>query len=68
MEGQVKLRFSIEPNGSVHEVQVVQSSGYSSLDRAAIEAVQKAAPFPGFPRQLSEQMLSVEIAIVFHLS
>jgi periplasmic protein TonB len=39
-QGVVKLMLSIAPNGRVTRAQVLQSSGYSRLDQAAIDAVQ----------------------------
>jgi len=47
--GQVKISFLILKNGDVEKVVVVESSGHSLLDRAAVQAVRKAAPFPPPP-------------------
>lgn len=55
IEGRVGLRFSIQNDGRVSELQVTQSSGSAVLDQAAILAVQHSAPLPhyGFPIDLS---------------
>ena len=45
-EGVVNLKLVIAANGSIAELKLLTSSGYSSLDNAALEAVKKAAPFP----------------------
>ncbi len=42
-EGVVKLEFTIGKRGSIRSVRVVSSSGYSALDNAAVEAVQRAS-------------------------
>lgn len=68
MEGRVTVRFAIYPDGSAQGLQVVQSSGFSPLDRAALEAVRKAAPFPGVPSQVRDGGVNVEIGIVFDLT
>ncbi|MDD2580441.1 MAG: energy transducer TonB [Desulfuromonadaceae bacterium] len=44
--GRVVVTFTIAEDGGVHGIQVVESSGYSVLDKSALEAVRSAAPFP----------------------
>lgn len=39
-QGVVRVGFQILPNGKVEHVHLIQTSGFSGLDRAAIEAVQ----------------------------
>ena len=46
VEGLARLRFDIAHDGSVHDVMVHASSGRPSLDRAALAAVDAAAPLP----------------------
>ncbi|WP_230620818.1 energy transducer TonB, partial [Kingella kingae] len=41
-EGKVKLAIIVNPNGSVDDIELIQSSGFERLDRAAIEAVRQA--------------------------
>ncbi|TKB24114.1 energy transducer TonB [Desulfopila sp. IMCC35006] len=45
-QGQVQVRFSILLSGEIDDLRVLSSSGYSLLDRQALQAVQLAAPFP----------------------
>lgn len=42
IEGDVKLEISIDMDGNVTDVQVAESSGNESLDRAAIDAVKRS--------------------------
>jgi len=44
--GVVQLAFSLDRQGHVISSKIVKSSGYTSLDQAAIDAVQRAQPFP----------------------
>lgn len=44
--GAVKVEFTILPTGEIRSLRVVQSSGYSVLDKQALRAVEAAAPFP----------------------
>lgn len=68
MAGRVTVCFAIHPDGSVRGLEVVESSGFSVLDRAALEAVNRAAPFPEFPREMLNRALEVEIGVVFELT
>ncbi|MDX8350493.1 TonB family protein [Cognatiyoonia sp. IB215446] len=43
------VRFSIAANGGLAGVSIVQSSGSARLDRAAMQVIQRAAPFPPPP-------------------
>jgi len=47
--GLVKIAFVICEDGSVNEVSVVNSSGFSMLDRNAVDTVNNVAPFPSPP-------------------
>ncbi|WP_232287426.1 energy transducer TonB [Anaeromyxobacter dehalogenans] len=47
--GTVRVGFTILTDGSVADVRVLASSGHGVLDRAALAAVRKAAPYPRPP-------------------
>jgi periplasmic protein TonB len=40
-EGRVLLSFTVLENGSIHDIKVVNSSGFRALDDSAVEAVRK---------------------------
>lgn len=66
-QGTVVVRAAVRGDGSVGEVTVVASSGHRSLDRAALGAVRKAAPFrPPGGYGLGE--VAVEIPITYRLN
>lgn len=68
MEGEVRLRFTLNHTGSLsREVQVVKPSGFSVLDEQAVQCVRAAAPFPPFPPELRKDSLTVEVPIVYRL-
>lgn len=67
-EGRVTMRFVITPEGHVHTVNVVKTSGHKVLDTAAFRAVKDAAPFPKPPRRLFSGEIPLEITIVFELT
>lgn len=47
--GQVQVRFKILLDGAIEELEVLSSSGYPMLDRQALKAIERAAPFPAPP-------------------
>lgn len=49
LRGEVQVSFTVSSGGAVGGVRVVRSSGSPVLDRAAIETVRRAAPFPPIP-------------------
>ncbi|MGV1099489.1 energy transducer TonB [Thiovibrio sp. JS02] len=68
LEGRVGIRFLLAGTGGAQEIRVSASSGQEILDRAAIRAVQDAAPFPPPPAGLLAGAVVVELNIVFNLS
>jgi TonB family protein len=44
-EGTATVQFFLFPDGHIKALQLIQSSGSTSLDQAALEAVHNAAPF-----------------------
>jgi protein TonB len=46
VEGTAVVRFRLKPEGGVEAVGIVDSSGSELLDKASLETVQAAAPFP----------------------
>jgi protein TonB len=58
--GTVRITVTIDRNGRLLSHRVVGSSGSSTLDRAALDIVQRAQPFPRFPASMSQaQMVEV---------
>lgn len=53
-EGKVVVEFIICEDGQVTDVHIVESSGFSALDKNAVTTIKKAAPFPAptFPAKL----------------
>ncbi len=51
-EGVSTVSFGVLPNGQVHELRIKHTSGNALLDKAALEAVRKAAPLPPFDKTL----------------
>lgn len=49
LRGEVQVSFVVSAGGGVGSIRVVRSSGSPILDRAAIDTVKRAAPFPAIP-------------------
>ncbi len=59
--GSLRMLVAILPDGELKEVSILQSSGYSILDQAAIEIVRLAAPYQPFPEEMRAETDILEI-------
>lgn len=66
-EGSVRLSVTIDSQGQVKDVQPLQESRYTSLNREAREAVRRASPFPAVPPQLAGEDYQFTVPISFRL-
>ena len=57
----VIVRFTILKDGSVHDVEIEESSGLSVLDRAASRAVYLADPMPPLPNSYPRDRVGVHL-------
>ncbi len=60
---EVILSFVINKDGSVEKLRIVESSFNNYLDKLAIRAVEKAAPFAPLPRGYKESSLNVSYTL-----
>ncbi len=49
LQGRLVLTVSVRRDGSVHAIEVVESSGIALLDQSAVRIVRLAEPFPSLP-------------------
>lgn len=59
--GELRLLVALLPNGEIHEVKILKSSGKRILDEAALRIVHLAAPYPAFSAAMSKQVDVLEI-------
>lgn len=59
--GNLRMLVALFPNGEVSEIQILQSSGHSVLDQAAVQIVNIAAPFDPFPEAMRAEADILEI-------
>jgi periplasmic protein TonB len=59
--GDVQLLVSLKQDGHIHSIEMLRSSNNPVLDKAAINSVRLAAPFPRFPKHMREHTDILEI-------
>jgi len=59
--GTLRMLVSLRKDGTIKEVAILQSSGSTVLDDAAIRIVRMAAPFAPFPEEMRENVDELEI-------
>jgi protein TonB len=64
-EGRVTVGFVVNLSGMVKDVRVIEPCRYDSLNRAALEAVNDAAPFPRPPKRFYNRDVPLQINIIF---
>lgn len=65
--GVVTVSFVILANGALEATRVTKSSGDHRLDKAALDMLQRAAPFPPLPRELAVDRLTLTLPVEFSL-
>lgn len=59
--GSLRMLVSLRNDGTIKEVAILESSGSTVLDDAAIHIVRMASPFAPFPQEMKEQTDELEI-------
>ena len=59
--GDLRMVVSLLPNGDVHRVKILKSSGHKILDQAAMKIVHLAAPYDPFPTKMQNSVDVLEI-------
>ena len=65
VQGVAKVSFSIDCRGRLKQVFLKTSSGEPCLDRAALQGIKNASPFPPFPGGLKEDVLFLNVDLIF---
>jgi len=65
-EGKVVVKAVINEDGNLGEVEVFQSSGHPTLDKAAVDTMRQAAPFP-LPHPLGQRRMTIKIPMSYRL-
>jgi len=54
--GDLQLIVTIKPNGDVHSIELLRSSGIEALDQAAFKIVKMASPYAVFPPDIRREV------------
>ena len=63
--GNVRMLISLNASGQVSETRIIQSSGKTLLDQAAVDIVNLAAPFEPFPEELKAEADIIDLIRTF---
>jgi protein TonB len=66
-EGTVTVRFTINRSGKVVSSQLVKGSGFPILDDEVMALLRRVDPFPEFPKELSDNQITLTAPIRFSL-
>lgn len=67
-EGKLKVQFTIFSSGKVDNIRLLTKTPYANLNREAMDAVKRAAPFSAFPGSLSQKSVQVILPFRFELN
>ena len=68
IEGKVGVKMTILKDGRLEAVEIIETSGYAILDKAALESVRRAAPFPPLPEEADRNRIQMSIYLVFKMA
>src|SRR5262249_8672175 len=66
-EGVATLRFSIDRTGKLLGFKLEASSGHPALDAEVLAMIQRAAPLPPFPPEMTQGELELVVPVRFAL-
>lgn len=66
-QGVVELEFTVNRDGQVLDAKVAKSCGHGSLDQAALQMLEDAAPLPPIPEFIRQDSLTLLIPVEYSL-
>jgi periplasmic protein TonB len=66
-QGVAQLAFSVDRSGGVHNPHIVRSSGSSLLDAETLALVERAAPLPPPPPEISGAQIAIVVPIRYNM-
>ena len=67
-EGRVMVKVTLDKNGNVIDVEILQSSSYESLSKAAIDTIRKIKRFPPIPTEIGKEILSFNVPLDYKIA
>ncbi|SMF60248.1 TonB family C-terminal domain-containing protein [Alteromonadaceae bacterium Bs31] len=66
-QGTVRLSITIDREGKLQDVVVIEKAKHASLNKAAVKATKKASPFPPMPEEIRGEQFAFTLPVVFQL-
>lgn len=66
-QGQVMIGIRIEANGYISQTKLINSSGYGTLDRAALVSARKIKSLPNAIALLNGQIFDLQFPVIYRL-
>jgi periplasmic protein TonB len=66
-QGVAQLAFSVDRSGGVHNPRIVRSSGSNLLDEATLALVERAAPLPPPPPEISGAQIAIVVPVRYNM-
>ncbi len=66
-EGAVHLRFKVEPDGRLMNIEIAHSSGHRVLDRSALQTLERVGYLPEAIAWLNGETVDVELPVIYRL-
>lgn len=66
-QGAAQLAFSVDRSGGVHHARITRSSGSSLLDSATLAMLERAAPLPPPPPEISGAQVAISVPIRYNI-
>lgn len=67
-QGKLKVQFTILKNGEVDDIKLLTKTPYPNLNREAMAAIKRAAPFSNIPDSIMRESLKVILPFRFELN
>jgi len=67
-EGRVNIQFVLLQDGTLSNIKIIKRSRHRNLNKAALEAIKKASPFPKPPPYIVNTPATLKISILFELA
>ncbi len=67
-EGIVWVRFVLDREGGLRGSELMRSSGHALLDRAALDLLRRASPFPALPAEITLDEIELVLPIEYDLT
>ena len=68
MEGKATIQFTLLKNGEVKDIQLISKTNYPILNKEAVNAIKRAAPFSRIPDEIGKSHLEIVLPFRFKLN